>query len=106
MDLSDRSSQCFCDSQPLDEREKEQGVGANDNKSTERGTKGDVTFNSIDLPSCHRYPTPPANPPSHTQTLEQTVELIASIFLWIPHHHPSAEGRGQGVVRVMSICQE
>lgn len=67
VDLSDRSSLCFCDSQPLDEREKEQGVGANDKKSAEGGTKGDVTFNSFDLPSCYPYPTPPPNPLSHTQ---------------------------------------
>ena len=67
VDLLDRSSLCFCDSQHLDEREKERGVWANDNKSAEGGTEGDVTFNSIDLPPCHPYPTPPLSPPSHTQ---------------------------------------
>ena len=109
VDLSDRSSLCFCDSQPLGEREKEQGVGANDKKSAEGGTKADVTFNSIDLPSCHPYPTPAPNPSGHTQAqryLRRLQSWLHQSSSGFPHHHPSAEGRGQGLVRVMSICQE
>lgn len=68
----------FNDSQHLDEKEKEQWDGANDNKSAEGRTKDD--FNSTESPS-----RPP--PLTHTgaHILDTTAEPIASTLLLIDH---------------------
>lgn len=95
------SSLCFCDSQPLWMKGKRNRVGANRLSLQKEALR--VMSPSTQLISfCHCYPTPPANPEPHTgtQTLEQIVELIASIFLWDPPPPPQCRmqraGGGEG----------